>query len=129
MQSREGEEIIEDRPPRERKEQGAKKREKGSRFDREQKFGPSPSSHGGGDSDMTTLFVSIGKIGGMRPGDLAGLLYREANLPEGAVGRITLFPKFTLVDVRAELADDIIARCSDSKMRGKKFRIDYDRNG
>ena len=131
MHSREGEEIIEDRPPKEQKDRrdGKRERERGGRFEREQKFGP--PSHGGEKSPggMATLFVSIGKIGGLRPGDLAGLLYREANLPEGSVGRITLFPKFTLVDVPADRADDIIARCRESKLRGKSFRIDYDRSG
>jgi ATP-dependent RNA helicase DeaD len=141
MNSREGEEIAEDRSnsqpgPRER---GGERRDfadrndrggdrddrkvRGSRFDREERFAPSR----GADDGMVTLFVSIGKIGGMRPGDLAGMFYREAQLPEGSVGRITLFPKHTLVDVRPDVADDIIERCRESKLRGKKFKIDYDR--
>ncbi len=127
MNSREGEEIIEDKPARERGER--RQKERGTRFDREQKFAPDSRGGGGGGSEdgMATLFISIGKIGGLRPGDLAGMLYREADLPKGAVGKITLFPKFTLVDVQADHADRIIERCQDSKLRGKKFRIDYDR--
>jgi ATP-dependent RNA helicase DeaD len=143
MNNREGEEIAEDRThsqpsPRDRgpdrrdfndrgdrPDRGERndRRERGTRFDREERFAPSRGPEAG----MVTLFVSIGKIGGMRPGDLAGMFYREAQLPEGAVGKIALFPKHTLVDVRADVADDIIERCRESKLRGKKFKIDYDR--
>ncbi|MBL9152256.1 MAG: DEAD/DEAH box helicase [Verrucomicrobiales bacterium] len=138
MHSREGEEIAEDRapappPPRDRERDRDRgdapprenRRERGTRFDREERFAPRRGP--GGNEGMVTLFVSLGKTGGMRPGDLAGMLYREAQLPEGAVGRISLFPRHTLVDVRADVADDIIERCRDSKLRGKKIRIDYDR--
>ncbi|MCB1229012.1 MAG: DEAD/DEAH box helicase [Verrucomicrobiae bacterium] len=125
LNSREGEEIVEDRPPRERGNDRREKRVRGTRFDREQQF--APDSRRVSEDGMATLFISIGKVGGLRPGDLAGMMYREAELPEGAIGKITLFPKFTLVDVRADQADKIIDRCRDSKLRGKKFRIDYDR--
>ena len=124
LNSRDGEEIVEDRPPRDRGDR--RQKERGTRFDREQKFGPGGGGRGN-DEGMATLFISIGKVGGLRPGDLAGMLYREAELPKGAVGKITLFPKFTLVDVQADLAADIIERCQYSKLRGKSFRIDYDR--
>ena len=76
---------------------------------------------------MVTLFLSVGKLVGAKPGDLAGMLYREALLPPGSVGRIALFPKYSLVDVRAEHAQTAIDRCRDAKLRGKAFRIDYDR--
>ncbi len=126
LQSREGEEIAEDRPQRDR-DRGEGKRERGTRFDREQKF--APPSRGGSEEGMTTLFISLGKMGGLRPGDLAGMMYREANLPEGAVGKITMLPKFTLIDVRNDLADEIIEKCRHAKLRGKSFKIDHDRRG
>ena len=122
---REGEEIAEDRPKRERRDRGeGRQRERGTRFDREQKF--SGSGHRDNE-DMATIFISIGKVGGLRPGDLAGMIYREAQLPEGSVGKITLFPRFTLVDVRSEHAEEVIEKCRGAKLRGKTFKIDYDR--
>lgn len=128
---RDGEEIAEDRPKRDRGDRGdradrgeRRSKEGGTRFDREQKFAPSSR---GSDEGMSSLFVSIGKVGGLRPGDLAGMIYREAGLPEGAVGKITLFPRFTLVDIREDLAESVIERCRGAKLRGKKFKIDFDR--
>ena len=76
---------------------------------------------------MSKLFVNLGKLGHLNPGDLAGLFYREAGLPDGAVGRIKIFPKHTLVDVQTEFADQVIARCQNVKLRGRKLRVDYDR--
>jgi ATP-dependent RNA helicase DeaD len=131
LHSREGEEIAEDRSPSEIEHRDRGRKERGTRFDRAERHAPPDRQDrgggGGGGEGMVPLFVSIGKVGGMKPGDLAGMLYREAQLPEGAVGRITLFPKHTLVDVRADCADQVIERCRDSKLRGKKFKIDYDR--
>ena len=76
--------------------------------------------------DGSSLAVAVDAVGA-KPGDLAGMLYREARLPPGSVGRIALFPKYSLVDVRAEHAPAAIDRCRDAKLRGKAFRIDYDR--
>jgi len=119
LQSREGEEIAEDRPPR----------EKGARQDRGRSGEGRPEApRDAGTKGMATLFLNLGKRAGANPGDLAGLLYREANLPDGAVGRIRLFPKFSLVDVRPEYAELVIEKCRDAKLRGKGFRIDYDRS-
>jgi len=177
-QSREGQEIIEDRPHHQRnerqrggRERGGERREKRERRnsrsnDDERPFGrdnhrererpprrerrevepprahdhASPpgerrerpahdrsQQHSGGDGDMVKLFVTAGKVGGLRPGDLAGMIYREAEIPDGAVGRIALFPKHSTVDIRADVADKVIDRCKNSTLRGRPFRIDYDR--
>ena len=80
-----------------------------------------------GDGDMVKRHVTAGKIGGLRPGDLAGMIYREAEIPDGAVGRIALFPKHSVVDIRADVADKVIDRCKNSTLRGRPFQIDYDR--
>jgi ATP-dependent RNA helicase DeaD len=57
------------------------------------------------------------------------MLYREAGLPDGSIGRINLFPKHTLVDVPAEFAEQVLKATKDSKLRGRPFRIDHDRMG
>ncbi len=61
------------------------------------------------------------------PKDIVGMMYREAGLPDGSLGRITLFPKHCLVDVPEGLADQAIQKTTHAKLRGKAFRIDHDR--
>ncbi|MFD2257876.1 DEAD/DEAH box helicase [Luteolibacter algae] len=76
---------------------------------------------------MSRLFISLGKGAGIMPKDIVGMMYREAGLPDGSLGRITLFPKHCLVDVPEGLADQAIQKTRNSKLRGKAFRIDHDR--
>ena len=76
---------------------------------------------------MTRLFISLGKGAGIMPKDIVGMMYREAGLPDGSLGRITLFPKHCLVDVPEGLADQAIQKTRNAKLRGKTFRMDFDR--
>jgi ATP-dependent RNA helicase DeaD len=76
---------------------------------------------------MSRLFISLGKGAGIMPKDIVGMMYREAGLPDGSLGRITLFPKHCLVDVPEGLADQAIQRTRNAKLRGKTFRMDFDR--
>ncbi|MBK1833781.1 DEAD/DEAH box helicase [Roseibacillus ishigakijimensis] len=127
---REGEEIAEDRPgfkQREPRDGGGEmggdrreRREREPRRDREFK--------GGAEEGMTRLFLNMGKLVNLQPKDIAGLLYNEANLPRGAVGRIHMFPKHCLIEVRSDVAEEAIAVSKEAKLRGKPFRLDFDRN-
>jgi len=124
---RESDEIAEDREPM-RRERGGN-RQQGERRDRGD--GPpkgrremTPVEDG-----MSRIFISLGKMSGVQPKDIVGMLYREVGLPDGSIGRINLFPKHTLVDVPSEFADQVIKATKDSKLRGRPFRIDHDRQG
>lgn len=128
---REGKEIDEDRPGRRREreprdrggEMGGDRRERNER-------GPRRSRDDSGEAEqgMTRLFLNMGKASHLQPKDIAGLLYNEANLPRGAVGRIHMFPKHCLVEVQTDVVDDAIAVSKDAKLKGKPFRLDFDKN-
>lgn len=77
---------------------------------------------------MTRLFLNMGKMVHLQPKDIAGLLYNEANLPRGSVGRIHMFPKHSLIEVRSDVVDDALAVAKDAQLRGKPFRLDLDKN-
>lgn len=129
---REGAEIEEDREP-ERPHRTGKIREFRQREDREPRDADRPRRHKTERGDipqeegMARLFISLGKMGNIQAKDIVGMMYREAQLPDGSLGRISLFPKHTLVDVPESHADDVIRALRSSKLRGKTFRIDYDR--
>ncbi|MEM0969484.1 MAG: DEAD/DEAH box helicase, partial [Verrucomicrobiota bacterium] len=137
---RESVEIDEDRPDR-RRERGRKGRDRGpqdydrSRGDRHREGqdrdeamprkskrraqGP-PSGPG-----MTPLFISVGRNHGVEPKDIAGMLYRQAELPQGSVGRISLGPRHSMVEVKEQHVSQAIASARSTKLRGKTFIIDY----
>ncbi len=141
---REGEAIQEDREPdgarqdfkkgrndRQRPERGEGRdygnsdRRGGDNTERYQRGGMrDPGAIEGG---MSRLFISLGKGAGIMPKDIVGMMYREGGLPDGSLGRITLFPKHCLVDVPEGLADQAIQKTRNAKLRGKTFRIDHDR--
>jgi ATP-dependent RNA helicase DeaD len=132
---REGEAIQEDREP----ESGRKdfKKDRGEPRPRPEgrDYAPREKTYERGgmrdagpiEGGMTRLFISLGKGAGIMPKDIVGMMYREAGLPDGSLGRITLFPKHCLVDVPEALADQAIQKTRNAKLRGKAFRMDHDR--
>lgn len=78
-------------------------------------------------SGMTCLFMNLGKTQKIRPGDVAGMIYRECQVPDGSLGKITIFPKHTLIDVKADLAPQVIDALREATLRGRRFKIDEDR--
>ena len=131
LTGRETEQIIEDLPKKEQHQKEKKdrrekreKREK-QRGERKERGGERPSKQLSG--DQVTLFLSIGKSQGVAPGEIAGMLYREAGLPDGSLGRIRLFPRHSLIDVPADLAQQIMDSTRGAKLRGKPFKLAPDR--
>jgi ATP-dependent RNA helicase DeaD len=136
---REGEPIQEDREP-DRPLRDDSKKGKGARPEPRPRpegrdYAPREKSYERGgmrdagaiEGGMTRLFISLGKGAGIMPKDIVGMMYREAGLPDGSLGRITLFPKHCLIDVPEGLADQAIQKTRNAKLRGKTFRMDFDR--
>ncbi|MFT3990679.1 MAG: DEAD/DEAH box helicase [Luteolibacter sp.] len=138
---REGNAIDEDREPerqerrkntrdardgREPRERDYSNRDRGDRErgPRDNRFerGPIPQEAG-----MARMFLSLGKTHGVMAKEIVGMLYREAGLPDGCLGRITLFPKHSLVDVPEGLVDQVIERTRQARLKGRAFRMDLDR--
>ncbi len=99
-------------------EDGAPQKRPSGSFER----GPIPQEAG-----MARMFLSLGKTHGVMPKEIVGMLYREAGLPDGSIGRISLFPKHTLVDIPEGFVDQVIQRTRSSRLRGRPFRMDVDR--
>jgi ATP-dependent RNA helicase DeaD len=128
---REGSMIEEDREPERRERRDAPRDTRPPRDDRPQRDdrGPRPprpdfqAAEGG----MTRLFLSLGKTHGVMAKEIVGMLYREAGLPDGCLGRITLFPKHSLVDVPDQFVGQVMERTRNARLRGRPFRMDVDR--
>ena len=131
---REGSAIEEDREPERRERREAPRRdERPQRDDRgPQRDDRGPRHDGPRDlipqeAGMTRLFLSLGKTHGVMAKEIVGMLYREAGLPDGCLGRITLFPKHSLVDVPEQFVGQVIDRTRTARLRGRPFRMDVDR--
>lgn len=129
--TREGEFIAEDKQKeafaneKQRSSWRDQKRDRKDRSERERKSRPERNNSKG----MACLFMNIGKAQHIKPGDIAGMIYRECKLPDGSLGKITIFPKHTLVDVSEEVSGDVINGLKNAKIRGRSFKVDLDRRG
>lgn len=77
-------------------------------------------------SGKRRVFIGLGKLENVRPGELAGMLYNEAGAPDGVIGKIYLFNKHTLVDIDEEWAEQIVRGARKARYRGRPFRIRFD---
>jgi len=77
---------------------------------------------------MTQLFIGLGSKLGINPGEIAGMIYSECSIDNGSLGRIRMFPKHCLVQVKESDADNICRDLKRSKLRGKSFATYRDRD-
>ncbi len=75
------------------------------------------------------LFVGVGSRDEARPGDIVGALAGESGIPGSSVGKIEIRDSFSIVEVRADVADRVIAAVNGITLKGRSVRVDYDRGG
>lgn len=146
--NREGEFIEEDRPERNkrdgrddrdgrerdrgqrgeergdgRRQERRPERSQGDRSEGPSKFREEPKV----DGDKVVLFLSLGKKSGMKPGDIAGMCYRESGIPNGTLGRIKIFEDHSKIEVNQDVVDQLLVKTRKSRLGGHPFKLGYDR--
>jgi ATP-dependent RNA helicase DeaD len=84
-----------------------------------------PRRSGGGDT--TRLYIGLGRTAGVRPGDLVGAITGEAGLSGRDIGAIEIAQRFSLVEVPAPSADDVMAALRASTIKGRRPTVRLDR--
>ena len=79
---------------------------------------------GGG---VTRLFINAGRTAGVRPRDLVGAIANETSLSGRDIGAIEIADRFSLVEVPADAANEVIAALKASSVKGKKVNVRRDR--
>lgn len=77
--------------------------------------------------DTVTLFMNGGKMLGIRPKDVAGLLYNEGGAAKGTVGDIRLFPKHCLIEVDPSVAEQLKERLATTMICGYEVNVREDK--
>ena len=104
--------------PRSRDDRGRDDRGREDRSER-------PRGNRGGDVEQ--LFVNVGRMDRVRPGDLVGAITGETQLQGRDIGAIQIFEKFSLVEVPRDSVDDVIDAMGSTTIRGRKVRLRRDR--
>jgi len=71
------------------------------------------------DSEMTRLFLRVGKKHGVRPADVVGAIANEAGLSGDSIGDIDLYDTFAFVEVPAASASAVEAALNKTQIRGR----------
>jgi ATP-dependent RNA helicase DeaD len=85
-----------------------------------------PSSRAA-NGDLIRLFVGAGRRAGIRPADLVGAITGELNIQSRAIGAIEINDGFSLLEVPAARADEIIDALSATTLRGLKVKVRRER--
>jgi ATP-dependent RNA helicase DeaD len=110
------EEEIPDQPAPEG--DGRRRRERTPRRDGRDERRP----RGRGDS-MTRLFIGAGRKTGIRPQDIVGAIANESSLGGREIGAIEIADRFSLVEVPASAADEVIEALRSSTIKGKRVGV------
>jgi ATP-dependent RNA helicase DeaD len=78
--------------------------------------------------DMTRIFVGAGRGGGIRPADLVGAIANESSLAGRDIGAIEITQNFSLVEVPAVAAQDVIQALRGTTVKGRRVTVRRDRD-
>jgi len=79
------------------------------------------------DFEGTRLFIGLGRDADLRAGDLVGAITNEAGVPSSSIGSIRINERFSLVEVRPEIADNVIRALRQTTIRGRRVNVRLDR--
>ncbi|HEU4588252.1 MAG TPA: DEAD/DEAH box helicase [Gemmatimonadales bacterium] len=94
---------------------GKRERETRQRGPRAPRRGPA------GEGAFVRIYIGSGRRDGVRPADLVGAIANEAGIEGRAIGAIDIADNFALVELPAELADDVIDALNQTTIRGKRL--------
>ena len=77
-------------------------------------------------SSMTKLFVSVGEMDGVRPGDLVGAITNEAGISREELGRIEVRERNSIVEVATSVANTVVSRMNGASIRGRRALVKID---
>ena len=75
------------------------------------------------DTQWAPLWVDIGGMSHVRPGDLVGAFAGEAGIAGKDVGAIHITDRFSVVEVRLELAQVVMERMQGATIRGRRVQV------
>ena len=77
--------------------------------------------------DTTRLFVGVGHEAGVRPKDLVGAIAGESSLNGSDIGSIQIADRFSLVEVPASRADEVVDAMKRTTIKGRKAKVRRER--
>jgi ATP-dependent RNA helicase DeaD len=83
----------------------------------------------GASAGVARLFVGAGRKAGIRPQDIVGAIANESHVSGHEIGAIEITDRFSLVEVPASAADEIIQALRRSTIKGRRVTVRRERGG
>jgi ATP-dependent RNA helicase DeaD len=77
----------------------------------------------GDGTQRAVLRLSVGKLAGVRPGDLVGAITGEADIPNSVLGAVRVREDYSLVEVPERLVSHITEALRSTKIRGQRVTV------
>jgi len=106
---------------------GGRERDGETRPDREGRGRRAGGSRPVGSGSGHRYRVEVGKKDGVRPGAIVGAITGEGGVVGKDVGRIDIYPTFSLVEIAGELSEDAASRIAHARVSGRALKIREDR--
>ncbi|MBE0426579.1 MAG: DEAD/DEAH box helicase [Nitrospirae bacterium] len=84
-----------------------------------------PLEEHGEDAGTVRLFMTIGRKDNIKAADIVKSIVSEANIPFKKIGKISVFEKFTFVEVPREFSDRVIRSVNDIMMKGRRVKVQH----
>ncbi len=75
---------------------------------------------------MGTYRIEVGRFHGVKPGNIVGAIANEANIDAKFIGRIEIYDDFTMLDLPADLPNDLLAHLKKVWVAGQTLNITRD---
>jgi len=120
--------LPSDRPDRGGRDRDA--RGERGRFDRDDRRTPGPRGDRGDrrvSGPLAPYRIEVGRRQHVDPRQIVGALANEGGLKRDDFGAISIFPEFSIVELPADLGQDVLNRLDDTRISGQRIDIKPDR--
>ncbi|MGE5578084.1 MAG: DEAD/DEAH box helicase [Syntrophothermus sp.] len=82
------------------------------------------NNRAGVEDGMVRLFINIGRLDRVGPGDIVGAIAGEAGIPGGIIGRIDIHDRFTFVEVPEACANQVLEAMHENTIKGRPVSVE-----
>ena len=95
----------------------------GQRSNRQQSSGGRSTGRKTEELGMVRMELRLGKMNGIRPGEIVGTIASIANIPGSSLGKISIQSRSTMVDVPAQHVSQVLAHNAKYQIRKQNFSL------
>jgi ATP-dependent RNA helicase DeaD len=90
---------------------------------------PATPSAPAGQAAMTRLYLNVGEMDNVRPGDLVGAITNEAGISRSDMGRVDVRERHSTVEVATPVANNVVSKITGATIKGRRVlaRVDEQR--